>query len=200
MAKDFVGTGGPVDSAGGAARSAAGRTISGMSRGVVATLNEEDLAGALAQLMTARTDTAYLIDRSGRIIAESPAGAIFRNQAPALPRLLLQQAAHAPKRSAYHSVPGLGVSIMLQACVGGGSNGPLLVTVSRLDHPPQRAITLRQRQLLALLRAGLRNAEIAARMRIQPSTVKTMLERLYRLAGVPNRQALARWAGEQPTS
>ena len=59
--------------------------------------------------------------------------------------------------------------------------------------PPAR-VTPRQRELLALLDKGLTNAEMAAALTIATPTVKTMLERLYRSAGVANRVALLAWS------
>lgn len=155
-----------------------------------------DLAGAVTQLMAERADAAFLLDRQGRVLAESPAAALLRAQSPVVLRVLAGHAAAAPKRSAVHTLPGMGLRFSVAVCAPGLTGSPLLVSVSRLDQGPHRPVTMRQRQLLAFVRAGLRNAEIAERMQIRPSTVKTMLERLYRLVGVPNRQALARWAGE----
>ncbi|MCW5749533.1 MAG: hypothetical protein KIT81_00180 [Alphaproteobacteria bacterium] len=155
-----------------------------------------DLAGAVTQLMAGRTDAAFLLDRQGRVLAESPAAGLLRAQTPVILRVLAGHAAAAPKRSAVHTLPGMGLRFSVAVCAPGMTGSPLLVSVSRLDQGPHRPVTMRQRQLLAFVRAGLRNAEIAERMQIRPSTVKTMLERLYRLVGVPNRQALARWAGE----
>lgn len=68
-----------------------------------------------------------------------------------------------------------------------------LVALDAFAEPP-RAITRRQRELLDHLGRGLTNAEIAAAMDLRPPTVKTMLERLYRLAGVSNRVELLAWA------
>lgn len=59
---------------------------------------------------------------------------------------------------------------------------------------PPVALSPRQRELLASLRRGLTNAEIADGMGVAPSTVKTMLERLYAKAGVSNRVELLAWA------
>jgi len=55
-------------------------------------------------------------------------------------------------------------------------------------------VTARQRELLALVDKGLTNAEIAAALAIAAPTVKTMLERLYRKAGVSNRVELLAWS------
>jgi DNA-binding CsgD family transcriptional regulator len=59
---------------------------------------------------------------------------------------------------------------------------------------PPVPLTERQLELIGHLRRGLSNAEIAAAMGNAPSTVKTMLERLYQRAGVANRVELLAWA------
>ncbi len=63
---------------------------------------------------------------------------------------------------------------------------------------PPVALTRRQRELLDRLRGGLTNGEIAEAMGVAPSTVKTMLERLYARAGVSNRVGLLAWASARP--
>lgn len=65
----------------------------------------------------------------------------------------------------------------------------------RADAPPE--LTARQRELVEWLRLGLRNREIAERMSVRPSTIKTMLERLYRRHGATNRVELLRFLAEQ---
>jgi DNA-binding CsgD family transcriptional regulator len=65
-----------------------------------------------------------------------------------------------------------------------------------LDDPlpdPPVALTPRQKELLALLARDLTNAEIARALEVAPSTVKTVLERLYRAAAVANRVELLGW-------
>lgn len=49
------------------------------------------------------------------------------------------------------------------------------------------ALTLRQRETLALLATGLRSYEIAARLGISEATVKSHVMRIYRRLGVSNR-------------
>jgi DNA-binding NarL/FixJ family response regulator len=55
------------------------------------------------------------------------------------------------------------------------------------------ALTQRQRELLGLLDRGLPNAAIAEVMGNAPSTVKTMLERLYARTATSNRVELLSW-------
>ena len=62
---------------------------------------------------------------------------------------------------------------------------------------PPVQLTARQRELLILVDKGLTNAEMAASLCIAAPTVKTMLERLYRRAGVSNRVELLAWCRAQ---
>jgi DNA-binding NarL/FixJ family response regulator len=64
-----------------------------------------------------------------------------------------------------------------------------------LDHPQSAAtalpqFTVRERQVLKLLRAGKSNREIAAALSIDAGTVKAHIGRLMRKVGVSNRTAL----------
>ena len=67
------------------------------------------------------------------------------------------------------------------------------VLAPRLD-PGRERLTRRQSEVLELLELGLTNAQIGSRLSVSPSTVKTMLERLYRRAGVSGRVALLLWS------
>ncbi len=57
-------------------------------------------------------------------------------------------------------------------------------------------LTLRQREVLALLKQGLPNKQIAARMGIQEVTVKLHLSRVFRKLGARNRTEAVRIAME----
>ena len=50
-------------------------------------------------------------------------------------------------------------------------------------------LTAREREIVALLRAGLTNAEIALRLSIAPGTVRRHLENVYGKLGVHTRTA-----------
>ena len=52
-----------------------------------------------------------------------------------------------------------------------------------------RPLTAREREIVALLRAGLTNAEIAVRLSIAPGTVRRHLENVYGKLGVHTRTA-----------
>ncbi len=55
-------------------------------------------------------------------------------------------------------------------------------------------LTLRQRELIALLDKGLTNAEIANALGVAAATVETTLARLYRRANVSSRVELLAWS------
>jgi DNA-binding CsgD family transcriptional regulator len=61
---------------------------------------------------------------------------------------------------------------------------------SRPDHPPSRALTGRQREVLRLLEAGLSNKAIAQRLTITPGTAKLHVAAVLRLVGVRSRRHL----------
>lgn len=58
------------------------------------------------------------------------------------------------------------------------------------------ALTPRERQLVGLVRSGLRNREIGAQLGVTEGTVKAYLHALYEKAGVKTRTELARRADE----
>jgi len=59
----------------------------------------------------------------------------------------------------------------------------------------QQALTPREREIVALLRQGLRNKQIASEMGITEGTVKIYLFRLFHKLGVRNRFELASYGG-----
>jgi DNA-binding CsgD family transcriptional regulator len=78
------------------------------------------------------------------------------------------------------------------------ATGPLVLiwlreeTVRRPEHTTRflrdrYGLAVRSQQLLALLREGLTNREIAERLELREGTVKTYLYELYRTLGVKNR-------------
>ena len=55
-------------------------------------------------------------------------------------------------------------------------------------------LTVREQEVLALLAAGARVAEIASRLEIQKSTVRTHLTRIYGKLNTPGRLQATLWA------
>jgi DNA-binding NarL/FixJ family response regulator len=68
--------------------------------------------------------------------------------------------------------------------------------VSRSAADPLDRMTAREREVLALLSAGLPNKLIARRLDISETTVKAHLTRIYRHLGVDDRTQAALWAKE----
>ncbi len=57
---------------------------------------------------------------------------------------------------------------------------------------PLDRLSVREREIAALVAQGLTNVEIAQRLKIRPRTVGTHLSNIYATVGVPNRTVLAR--------
>ena len=55
-------------------------------------------------------------------------------------------------------------------------------------------LSVREEQVVALIRLGKRNKEIAFELHLTEGTIKEYLNRIYRKVGVSNRTGLAMWA------
>jgi len=149
---------------------------------------------AVDHLMGSRTDTAFLFSGNGRLLASSAAGERALEDRPALSDLLTEAIRHARTRARTMAVADLGTDIHVTPCSRRGTSAAYLAILAPRRDPGRERLTRRQSELLELLELGLTNAQIGVRLRVSPSTVKTMLERLYRRAGVSGRVALLRWA------
>ncbi|MEZ5652640.1 MAG: LuxR C-terminal-related transcriptional regulator [Burkholderiaceae bacterium] len=67
------------------------------------------------------------------------------------------------------------------------------------DHPRSSSITPREREVARAVLRGLTDKEIAARLGISTSTVRTYLNRLFEKTGANRRAGLARWAANEPS-
>jgi DNA-binding CsgD family transcriptional regulator len=67
-----------------------------------------------------------------------------------------------------------------------------------LSHPAR--LTAREVEILALLPAGLRNVDIAARLHISPKTVDHHISAILTKLGVASRREAAEWASRNPQS
>jgi DNA-binding NarL/FixJ family response regulator len=76
----------------------------------------------------------------------------------------------------------LGLAVRAAAC--GQCSAP--TGLMRVIQPP--ALSLRERQVLALALSGLSNAQIADRLYLSPSTVKTHISSAFRRLGVHSRR------------
>ena len=71
---------------------------------------------------------------------------------------------------------------------------PLRIAALCADAPSRIALSPRQREIIEQVGRGRTNKQIARHLDISPATVKTILERLFRISGAANRAALAVWA------
>ena len=145
----------------------------------------------LDELLEGTTDVIFATDRRGVIVGSSkPAFDRLRRNRELPARIA--SAVRASRRGA--SVVRDGDHAMhLSPCSERGIAWLIAVDGGAWIEPPVH-LTPRQREVLALLEKGLTNAEIATALKIAAPTVKTMLERLYRRAGVSNRVELLAWA------
>jgi DNA-binding NarL/FixJ family response regulator len=70
----------------------------------------------------------------------------------------------------------------------GGAAGPGLGAADRSPgRPAHQRLTVREREVLSLVAAGLTNAEIAAELQLSPNTVKEHASSMFRKLGARNR-------------
>ncbi len=133
------------------------------------------------QVLAARPDTKVIVltsfSESARILAALESGAIG---------YLLKDAEPAEIVKAVHDAAAGGV--------------PLSPKAARALLPGNRpaarsdALTAREREVLALVAAGLPNKSIARRLAISEKTVKAHLTRVFTVLGVQDRTSAALWA------
>ena len=70
---------------------------------------------------------------------------------------------------------------------------PLRVAAALDDDVRRIPLAPRQSEILGRVALGWTNKRIARDLEISPATVKTMLERLFRVSGASNRAALVAW-------
>jgi DNA-binding CsgD family transcriptional regulator len=138
---------------------------------------------ALEETLENTDDALFALDRLGAIVDASRAGAKLLRQKRHLPEIL---------RTARGSRTGDGHVVHVVPIEHERASFLATVDARTLPEPPV-PLSARQRELLELLDRGLGNADVAAAMGIAPSTVKTMLERLYRRTHVTNRVELLAW-------
>jgi DNA-binding CsgD family transcriptional regulator len=165
------------------------------------------MAAVLAASATERSPLEKMLDVSDEaVVAVSANGAIV-DTSPVASALLradrsLSDRIRDAVRLVRHAVAVVRADdyvIHVSPCITDRATAYLVVIDGRGFAEPPVRLTARQLELLGHVRRGLSNAEIAAAMGNAPSTVKTMLERLYQRAGVANRVELLAWAEQRLT-
>jgi DNA-binding NarL/FixJ family response regulator len=150
----------------------------------------------LEKMLDASDEAVVAVDASGSIVDSSPAASgLVRNDRSLADRI--RDAVRTLRRTVT-VVHTHDYVIHVSSCAADRSVAYLVVIDGSGFAEPPVPLTERQLELIAHLRRGLSNAEIATAMGNAPSTVKTMLERLYQRAGVGNRVELLAWVDKQP--
>jgi DNA-binding NarL/FixJ family response regulator len=145
----------------------------------------------LERMLDANGEAVLAVDAAGTILDSSPAAAaLMRTDRDLSARV---REAIRPLSRDVATVRSGGHVLHVSRCVAERGVAFLVVVDGSGFAEPPVALTERQRELVGYLRRGLTNAEIAAAMGNAPSTVKTMLERLYSRVGVANRVELLAW-------
>lgn len=140
---------------------------------------------AIEAALEAADDSVIAIDADGTIIGTSRSAVLLLRTERDLPDVI-RRVVREGRRP--HRVSTENATLHFSPSADGW-----LVALDAFVEPP-RELTARQEELLVYLAKGLTNAEIGTAMSISSATVKTMLERMYRLAGVSNRVELLTWA------
>lgn len=94
------------------------------------------------------------------------------------------------------------LKLALQRVLEGGSwiSGPLINKLVGQNQPgsPPPMLTVRQREILALLHDGLDNQSMALKMDLSIKTIENHLTRLYRQLGVASRLEAANFVSQHP--
>lgn len=149
---------------------------------------------AVNHLMKSRAESAFLLASNGRLLASSSAGERLLEREHGLAATLADAVRGARARARTLLTPGGSHEIHVSPCSSRGTASAYLALLAPSAADGRARLSRRQAELIELLDLGLTNAGIASRMALSPATVKTMLERLYRRAGVSTRIALLRWA------
>jgi DNA-binding NarL/FixJ family response regulator len=152
--------------------------------------NAKDGGSALEELLAARADVVVLTDARGGILGESRRASDLLAREPHVRNSVVR----AVERAADGPFRARGRSFFASPCVRRGIGGAYMVAIDEASKQAKKKLSARQLELIGYLERGLANAEIARAMGIAPSTVKTMLERLYKQAGVANRVELIAWS------
>jgi len=144
-----------------------------------------DLASEPMVISDVRNAARYLNRAAQRVLDEQPTGAMGFDEALALQDRDRQ--------------PGAAAGLIERSVVLRG--GDALVSILHADPTPEvlpewfrRSLTAREAEVALLVAKGLRDAEIAAELRLSVHTVKGYLRDIFRRTGVRSRVELARMA------
>lgn len=150
----------------------------------------------LVRMLDASEEAVVALDARGRVIDASRAAFEILRRDRALPDVLGQAVATMPRPTTV--VRARDRVIHVSPCVEERAIAFLAVLDGAGFAEAPVELTDRQRELLRLLERGLTNAGIASAMGNAPSSVKTMLERLYERTGTSNRVELLAWWRAKP--
>jgi DNA-binding NarL/FixJ family response regulator len=146
----------------------------------------------LEKMLDASEEAVVAVDASGAIVDTSPVASALLRADRSIPNRV-REAVRALNRTVA-VVRSDHYVIHVSHCAADRGVAHLVVIDGSGFAEPPVPLTDRQIELLGHLRRGLTNAEIAKVMGNAPSTVKTMLERLYERTGAGNRVELVAWA------
>ncbi len=145
----------------------------------------------LMRMLDASDEAVIALDARGRVVDASRAAFEVLRRDRDLPDVLRQAVATMPRPSTV--LRARERVIHVSPCTEGRAIAFLAVLDGQGFAEAPIELTERQRELLRLLARGLTNAAIASAMGNAPSSVKTMLERLYERTGTSNRVELLAW-------
>jgi len=139
-----------------------------------------------------RGQAAFLVAPTGAVLASSPAAKALLKAQPAL-RAHVERMGSQPSGASGERVLR---ALRLRLSTTTVPTTPVqhrLVTATPLTDDGVESLTSRQNELLDYVENGLNNREIGVVMGLSPTTVKTMLQRLYERTGTAGRMELVRW-------
>jgi DNA-binding CsgD family transcriptional regulator len=168
----------------------AARRSSGLLRITALLAQAEAALDGVEHLLSRSSEAAFLLSAGGLLLACSSPGQRALERWPRLSESLAEAVRQARSEAVTVDGPAEGLEIHVTPCTPRGSAAGYLAVVGGSRASGRDRLSPRETQLVGWLEQGLANAAIAERMGLAPTTVKTMLERLYRKLGVSGRVAL----------
>jgi DNA-binding CsgD family transcriptional regulator len=169
-------------------RAAAVRRVADSARAVLE--DGRDLGGHGVLMVDAQGVVEVASPQARRLLDDYVADAGGTRLPAALTRWLEEQraAARAGRTPTGLSIDGPSGTLIIDLDRRGATDVILLSERTAPDHDPA-ALSTREREVLALVRDGLRNAEIAEALWVSPATVRKHLENIYEKLDVHTRTA-----------